>query len=185
MFVPKAVSRGSLRFVPGVLAGLVLLSAAAAQQAPAPDPAPQFGSWQLQCDPPAGPGKQCALVQTASPAQNPDLYANVLLIRLDKSRLLLRIIAPLGVLVPTGVGLNIDGNDVGTTGFTRCHLSGCLADVLVTEALRKSLLAGSSASLTLHQTPETALDFIFKLDGTGRGLAALPPPPAARAGTQP
>ncbi|GLS17611.1 hypothetical protein GCM10007874_06260 [Labrys miyagiensis] len=179
MFVPRVVSRGFLRFALAVVASLALLPMAAAQQATAPEPAPQFGDWQLQCDPPAGPGKQCALVQTASPAQDPDLYANVLLIRLDRNRLLLRIIAPLGVLVPTGVGLNIDGNDVGTTGFTRCHLSGCLADVLVNEDLRKSLLAGSNASLTLHQTPETTLDFTFKLDGTSKGLAALPPPPKA------
>ena len=179
MFVPKAVSKGSMRFVLAILASLALLPMAAAQQATAPEPAPRFGDWELQCDPPAGPGKQCALVQTASPAQNPNLYANVLLIRLDQNRLLLRIIAPLGVLVPTGVGLNIDGDDVGTAGFTRCHLSGCLADVLVSEALRKSLLTGSSASLTLHQTPDAALDFTFKLDGTNKGLAALPPPPKA------
>ena len=161
---------------------------AAAQQAPSqaaqgqqtpPTPPPQFGSWQLQCDPPEGPGRQCALVQTVSPAENPALYANVLLIKLDQNKLLLRIVAPLGVLLPTGVGLSIDGGDVGTTGFTRCRLSGCLADVLVDDTLRARLLGGSNASLSLHQTPEVALAFPFKLDATDKGLAALPASPFA------
>lgn len=176
MLVRKAVSKYLLRFAPVFLLSFGAAPLATAQDTPNTPP-PQFGEWQMQCDPPQGPARQCALVQTASPGGNVGLYADVLLIKLEQGKLLMRIIAPLGVLVPSGVGLSIDGSDVGTTGFSRCYISGCLADVLVDDALRKRLVAGKDAALTLHQTPDASLDFAFKLDGVTQGLPALPPPP--------
>ena len=66
----------------------------------------KFGDWEIRCDTPAGAGtEQCALIQsvTAEDKANVNLVVIVLKTSDGKSRLL-RVIAPLGVLLPEWIG---------------------------------------------------------------------------------
>ncbi len=49
----------------------------------------------------------------------------------DKKARIMRILAPLGVLLPSGLGLKIDNPDVGRAGFVRCMPNGCIAEVVM------------------------------------------------------
>ena len=69
-----------------------------------------FGDWQMRCETPAGAkAEQCALVQSVQAEDKPNVTLVVIVLKTadGKSRLL-RVIAPLGVLLPSGLGLKID-----------------------------------------------------------------------------
>src|SRR3569833_3435893 len=65
------------------------------------------GDWQIRCDtPPGAQSEQCALIQSvvAEDRSNAGLTVIVLKTADQKSRLM-RVVAPLGVLLPSGLGL--------------------------------------------------------------------------------
>src|SRR5690349_19653926 len=87
------------------------------------------GDWQIRCDtPPGAQSEQCALIQSvvAEDRSNAGLTVIVLKTADQKSRLI-RVVAPLGVLLPSGLGLKLDNQDVGRAGFVRCLPNGCVA----------------------------------------------------------
>ena len=63
-------------------------------------------------------------------------------------------LAPLGVLLPNGLGLNVDGKDIGRAYFVRCFQDGCYAEVILEEPLLGTLKSGKSATFIVFQTPE-------------------------------
>ena len=68
------------------------------------------GDWQIRCDtPPGAQSEQCALIQSvvAEDRSNAGLTVIVLKTADQKSRLM-RVVAPLGVLLPSGLGLKLD-----------------------------------------------------------------------------
>ena len=86
------------------------------------------GDWQIRCDtPPGAQAEQCALIQSvvAEDRSNAGLTVIVLKTADQKSRLM-RVVAPLGVLLPSGLGLKLDNVDVGRAGFVRCLPNGCV-----------------------------------------------------------
>jgi invasion protein IalB len=88
--------------------------------------------WQVRCAPSdSGSIEQCAVLQSITAQDRPNVGSTVLFLRSTEKKLLLRVLAPLGVLMPSGLGLKIDGKDIGRAGFTRCMDSGCVAEVIV------------------------------------------------------
>ena len=78
------------------------------------------GDWQIRCDtPPGAQAEQCALIQSvvAEDRSNAGLTVIVLKTADQKSRLM-RVVAPLGVLLPSGLGLKLDNQDVGRAGLS-------------------------------------------------------------------
>ena len=95
------------------------------------------GDWQIRCDtPPGAQSEQCALIQSvvAEDRSNAGLTVIVLKTADQKSRLM-RVVAPLGVLLPSGLGLKLDNQDVGRAGFVRCLPNGCVAEVVMDDKL--------------------------------------------------
>jgi invasion protein IalB len=132
--------------------------------------------WQIRCDtPPGAQSEQCALMQSvvADDRANVGLTVIVLKTADNKSRVL-RVIAPLGVLLPAGLGLTIDKQDVGRAGFVRCLPRGCFAEVVMDDNLMKALRTGQSATFIIFQTPEEGIGFPLSLKGFGEGYDKLP-----------
>ena len=82
--------------------------------------------------------------------------------------------APLGVLLPSGLGLKIDDTDMGRAGFVRCLPNGCVAEVILEDKLLKSLEGGKTATFIIFQTPEEGIGFPMSLAGFGEGYDKLP-----------
>src|SRR6185503_7983370 len=120
-----------LRRIAFALAGMLALTAGASAPASAQGVVRSVhNDWQIRCDtPPGAQGEQCALIQsvTAEDRANVGLTVIVLKTSDNKSRLM-RIVAPMGVLLPSGLGLKIDNEDVGRAGFVRCLPNGCVAE---------------------------------------------------------
>jgi invasion protein IalB len=131
--------------------------------------------WQVRCDtPPGAQAEQCALIQsvTAEDRANVGLTVIVLKTADHKSRLL-RVVAPMGVLLPSGLGLKIDQVDVGRAGFVRCLPNGCVAEVVMDDNLIKQFRNGQTATFIIFQTPEEGIGFPMSLKGFGEGFDKL------------
>jgi invasion protein IalB len=132
--------------------------------------------WQVRCDtPPGALQEQCALMQTVMAEDRPNIGLTVMVLKTaDQKSRLLRVVAPMGVLLPSGLGLKIDQADVGRAGFVRCLQSGCVAEVVMNDNLLKQLRAGKVATFIIFQAPEEGIGFPISLKGFGEGYDKLP-----------
>ena len=89
--------------------------------------------WQIRCDtPPGAKSEQCALIQSVTAEDRANVGLTVIVLKTaDLKSRLMRVVAPLGVLLPSGLGLKIDNADIGRAGFVRCLPSGCIAEVVM------------------------------------------------------
>jgi invasion protein IalB len=136
----------------------------------------KYGDWEMRCEMPAGASReQCALIQSIAAEDKPNVSLVVIMLKTadGKSRLL-RVIAPLGVLIPAGLGLKIDNIDVGRAGFVRCLPTGCVAEVVMEDKLIDQLKAGKNATFIVFNTPEEGVGLPLALAGFGQGFDALP-----------
>ncbi len=135
----------------------------------------QYGDWQIRCDtPPGAKSEQCALIQNVTAEDRPNVGLSVIVLRTaDKKQRILRILAPLGVLLPSGLGLKIDTTDIGRTAFVRCLPNGCIAEVVIDDKLMDLLRTGKSATVIVFQTPEEGIGIPISLAGYGDGFDKL------------
>jgi len=132
--------------------------------------------WQIRCEtPPGAQSEQCALFQSVVAEDRANVGLTVLVLKTaDQKARLMRIQAPLGVLLPAGLGLKIDNADIGRAGFVRCLPRGCYAEVVMDDNLLKHMRTGTSATFFIFQTPEEGIGFPVSLKGFGAGFDKLP-----------
>jgi invasion protein IalB len=134
------------------------------------------GDWQIRCDtPPGAQNEQCALMQSVTAEDRPNVGLTVIVLKTtDQKSRLMRVVAPLGVLLPSGLGLKIDNNDVGRAGFVRCLPNGCVAEVVMDDKLIDQFRNGQTSTFIIFQTPEEGIGFPMSLKGFGEGFDKLP-----------
>lgn len=134
------------------------------------------GDWQIRCDtPPGSRSEQCALVQNVAAEDRPNVALTVIVLKLADGRTrLLRVLAPLGVLLPAQLGLRIDAADIGRAGFVRCLPSGCIAEVVMDDNLINQFSSGQTATFIIFQTPEEGIGVPVSLNGFRDGFQRLP-----------
>lgn len=178
---PNAAARFR-RHLPGRLiaglvwvAGLAWASAAGAVEAPEGTVKGQHGDWQIVCkDPPPGAKSGvCALVQSVTAEDRNNIGLTVYFQKFSNGTRVLRVFAPLGVLLPPGLGLKIDDKDVGHAPFLRCHNFACYAQVVVEDPLVQQLQTGKTAIFIIFQTEEAGIGIPISLKGFAEALAEL------------
>ncbi len=134
------------------------------------------GDWQVRCDtPPGAQAEQCALIQSVTAEDRPNVGLTVIVLKTaDQKSRLLRVLAPLGVLLPSGLGLKVDQADIGRAGFVRCLPNGCVAEVVMDDNLVKQLSTGQTATFIIFQTPEEGIGIPMSLKGFAEGFGKLP-----------
>jgi invasion protein IalB len=132
--------------------------------------------WQTRCDtPPGAQREQCALMQSVTADDRTNLNMTVIVLKTaDQKSKLLRVVVPLGVLIPSGLGLKIDDADMGRAGFVRCLPNGCVAEVVMDDALLDKLRTGKTSTFIIFQTPEEGIGFPVSLKGFAQGFDKLP-----------
>jgi invasion protein IalB len=135
-----------------------------------------YRDWQIRCDtPPGAKSEQCALIQSVTAEDRANVGLTVIVLKTaDAKSRLMRVVAPLGVLLPSGLGLKIDNADIGRAGFVRCLPNGCIAEVVMDDALLQKLRTGKTATFIIFQTPEEGIGFPMSLAGFGEGYNQLP-----------
>jgi len=134
------------------------------------------GDWQIRCDTPAGAqAEQCALIQSVVAEDRSNAGLTVIILKTaDQKSKLMRVVAPLGVLLPSGLGLKLDDKDVGRAGFVRCLPNGCVAEVVMEDTLLNQLKTAKTATFIIFETPEEGIGFPLSLKGLGEGYDKLP-----------
>jgi len=149
----------------------------------------KFGDWQHRCDKAGANGfEQCILIQNV--LDQSDLNLVVVVVRVEDAlataearkkdpaaaavrRPILRVIAPLGILLPRGLGLKIDDREIGATDFVRCLESGCVAEVDLDNTLIQALSKGKLAVFAVFLAPEEGRGLPVNLEGFAQGFAQL------------
>lgn len=162
-----------------LLAVILFARPGAAQQSPAAAPGTvksTHGAWSIVCDtPPGAKAQQCAMMQNVVAADRPEVGLSVVVLKTaDHKAQILRVLAPLGVLLPNGLGLNVDGKNIGRAYFVRCFEDGCYAEVILEKKLLETLETGKSATFIVFQTPEEGIGIPVDLKGFKEGFEALP-----------
>jgi invasion protein IalB len=134
------------------------------------------GDWQIRCEtPPGAQSEQCALMQSVTAEDRPNVGLTVLVLKIaDLKSRLMRVVAPLGIILPSGLGLKIDNADVGRAGFVKCLPNGCLAEITMDDNLITKLRNGQTATFIIFQSPEEGIGFPMSLKGFGEGFDKLP-----------
>lgn len=133
------------------------------------------GAWQVSCrTPPGAKEEKCALVQSVTAEDRPNVGLTVVFYKaIGEDKKLLRVVVPLGVLLPTGLGLKIDGQDVGNAPFLKCGKRGCVAEVVLQDEVINKMKAGGTAMFIIFDTPEAGIGIPVSLQGFGDALTSL------------
>jgi invasion protein IalB len=136
----------------------------------------KHGDWETRCETPPGASyEQCAIVLSVVDQERPNLTLVVIVLNsADRKARLMRIIAPLGVLLPAGVGLRIDDQDMGRLNFLQCLANGCIAQLAIDDKLLDKLKTGKTATLGIFQTPEQGVGVLAPLAGFKEAYEQLP-----------
>ena len=134
------------------------------------------GAWSMVCDtPPGASSEQCALMQNVVAEDRSEVGLSVVILRTaDHEAEIMRVLAPLGVLLPNGLGLNVDGKDIGRAYFVRCFQDGCYAEVILQGELLETLKKGKTATFIVFQTPEEGIGIPVDLAGFQDGYSKIP-----------
>ncbi len=137
-----------------------------------------YGDWRMECDtPPGAETRQCALTQSVLAEDRDNVGLVVIVLKTaDHTAQLMRIVAPLGVLLPApfGLGLTIDDEYIDKIPFVRCVAEGCVAEILLEPEILAKLRNGTTATFSIFTTPEEGIGIPVSLVGLGEGFDALP-----------
>jgi invasion protein IalB len=172
VLLARAACRRSAQLA-GALAAVALLTVGAAAQEGTVKA--QHGDWQIVCkDPPPGAKNEvCALVQSVTAEDKDNIGLTVYFQKFSNGTRVLRVFAPLGILLPPGLGLKIDDKDVGHAPFLRCHTFACYAQVVVEDPLVEQLKTGKTAIFIIFQAEEAGIGIPISLAGFKEALAEL------------
>jgi invasion protein IalB len=149
-------------------------------QAPKPELVATHGDWAVQCqqEPGAEGGaavRTCGMFQAAkSDRQGVGLTLVVVKGEQDgKEVTMLRVMAPIGVYLPTGVALEIDGDAVGRVPFTRCMPQACIAVAEASPPTLEKMKAGGVANFIIYEAPGAGMAMELSLKGFTAALVEL------------
>jgi invasion protein IalB len=154
------------------------------QQPPAAETVATNGAWQVQCgtaqaadgSPDPAAKKQCGMVQITKSEKNEKIGLSLIIVKAkqgDKEVLMMRVLVPIGVYLPTGVALEIDGGAVGRVPFTRCRPQICEAFAEASPETLAKLKKGTTANFIIYEAPGIGIPMKISLGGFGASLTAL------------
>ncbi len=164
----------------------------AAPNRPKPQLIAENGKWKVQCESrPAGKDakgrdipaqKACAMVQISRDKERPQIALSLIMRQQkqgDRSATMMQIMAPIGVFLPTGIALEIDGAAVGRVPFVRClpqtqRAPGlCTATAEAQKTTLAKMKAGQAANFIIYEAPGAAIKMPISLNGFTASFKAL------------
>lgn len=142
----------------------------------------KFGFWEHRCGTPPGATREvCALVQSVSHRDRPNMFLLVIVQTAPDNTKRMRVVAPLGVFLPRGLGITVDNARVAKTDFQLCgrlpmadDAFGCLAEFAVDDALLAKLKSTQTAYLGFFfNSPDKGIALELSVAGLGDGIAKL------------
>jgi len=137
------------------------------------------GAWSTVCN--QTDKTACLLIQRVASEERPEVVLSVTLLRYvdpasKKPVTVLRTSLPLNahVYLPAGVGLYVDGVDLGRSYFVLCSSLGCFSDAVLDGKVLDKLKAGKQAVFTVFlSAEEDGMGIPVDLTGLSDGLKSL------------
>lgn len=85
----------------------------------------------------------------------------------------IEIVAPIGVLLPAGVAIQIDGRDIGRGVFQVCNPQACLVSEPVQNDFIEQMKKGSNATMRIMNASGAAADITISLSGFTKAYNSL------------
>jgi invasion protein IalB len=151
------------------------------QGAPQTEIVSKHGKWEVQCaeldDGKGGKVRSCGMVQLARSDKSEQIVLSVIVNRLKqggKSQTIMRLLAPIGVYLPTGIAVEIDGGALpNRLPFTRCTPRVCEAFGEASADTIKKFSKGTNATFFLYDRPGNGYPMKISLEGFSAGIGTL------------
>ncbi|MGH6874045.1 MAG: invasion associated locus B family protein, partial [Aestuariivirgaceae bacterium] len=118
----------------------------------------------------------CGMMQSARDEKRPQLGLTLYISRVKQGEKVLtqmRIMAPIGVWLPQGVGLDIDGQAIGSMPYSNCLPQVCLARAETSPETLDKFKKGTVANFFIYAGPGAGVPLKISLKGFGKALEAL------------
>jgi invasion protein IalB len=168
------------RLKPWTLACATLAAAMAAQaQAPAEPPAAPGGEgtlWLVTCSNRVDAGVlNCEFSQSIVLTRDGQRVATASFVRdAGASGLAGVFTVPVGVHLPAGIEMSVDGASLIEAPFLTCDARGCIAEAEIGAGALETLVAGETMTLTVARADRQPLRLDFDLAGFAEAEALLP-----------
>jgi invasion protein IalB len=144
----------------GALVFSMLAAASLAQDAPAPAPAQQQENWASRCVAPSRQAPlECSIEQRLIMQDTSRLVAAVTVrVPTDTGRPVMMLQMPLGLYLPAGITIDIDGTSEQRFELQTCDANGCYAGAPVPDQLLATMTRGQKLNLkfqNLNRQPIT------------------------------
>jgi invasion protein IalB len=123
-----------------------------------------YDDWRLGCPKPSDTKGNCTLVQDIVDTKIGREIAHLTLVDTPKGRVL-GITVPYDVLLPSGIGMQLGKDKVRVYPYKTCDMSGCAAQVSVTDDLIKAMRPQRDAKLLIAQLDNKVAALPFSLKG--------------------
>jgi invasion protein IalB len=153
------------------------------QAAPAAGPKTEtiatHGKWAVQCTelPAEQGGKSCGMIQNTKNGKDERIALSVVVSRTKrdgKTVTFMRILAPIGVYLPTGIPVEIDGAALQSRmQFSRCLPRMCEGFGEASPETLAKFKKGTDATFYLYDRPGNGYPMKISLEGFGAALTAL------------
>ncbi|MBY8974180.1 invasion associated locus B family protein [Rhodobacteraceae bacterium NNCM2] len=155
-----------------------MATTALAQQQPEQESRATHGAWEIVC---IKGTDNCSMRQIGKSAKGEDALL-VTITKVDAKAqdgtaipATAEIMAPLGVVLPAGIRVQVDGGKVRGTGFQVCLNVGCLAQDAVSDEFLNDLKGGSSAKMILVLPGQGEVAVNISLSGFTKAYGSLKP----------
>ena len=135
----------------------------------------KHGKWVVQCDglpknatPEQKKKRGCAIIQVAQSKKQKGVGVSLIIGKLKqgaKTATMMRVMAPIGVFLPTGIALEIDGQAVGRVPFTRCLPQTCMAFAEARKETLAKMRKGSKGNFIIYSGPGVGIPLDLDLSG--------------------
>lgn len=153
------------------------------QAGPKPVIVSRHGKWVVQCDalPKTATAEQkknrgCAVIQIAQSTKQKGVGVSLIIGKLKqgkKTATMMRVMAPIGVFLPTGIALEIDGQAVGRVPFTRCLPQTCMAFAEARKETLAKMRKGKKGNFIIYQAPGVGIPLKLDLAGFTAAMKSL------------
>ena len=123
------------------------------------------GDWQVLCVLNENLLEECFAGQALDDQTSGQRAMTVMVMKAPDGTTALRITVPLGVLIPSGLNLTVDGVSVGEVGFVACFPDGCMTQVGMSDEVLGQLKGGSQATVTVHDFDNQPISLPLSLNG--------------------
>lgn len=131
----------------------------------------KHGDWEQRCLERVNASPDCFIMQVG---QTPSGSARgMVTIAPGETNLLARFEVPIGVFLPGGLGLSIDGQEQGVIPFQQCFPDRCIAFAELPEDQIAALKKGNQATVSIFANAATRIDIPISLKGVTAAIKTL------------